>query len=222
MSNACDRGVEGMEMILTCSTTPTSQKDREARCQRSRAERPASRARPRPSAAVPRADRARLAACARARARPRSEAAPVRRSLPCRESRSTPVFKKGAGGEKHFCGKHLEMTVHTDACDGVAPRARSVVTETRVTSVLNFAGMPIYEYDCRDGRRVVSMLILRPSVAAAPTWPRCGGTALSRVMSRFATVKSEEARLESLADPSSLGDLDENDPASVGRFMSRT
>lgn len=40
-------------------------------------------------------------------------------------------------------------------------------------------------------------------------------------MSRFATVKSEEARLESLADPSSLGDLDENDPASVGRFMKR-
>jgi len=90
-----------------------------------------------------------------------------------------------------------------------------------VTSVLNFGGMPIYEYDCRDCRRVVSMLILRPSVAAAPTCPRCGGSALSRVMSRFATVKSEEARLESLADPSSLGDLDENDPASVGRFMKR-
>lgn len=40
-------------------------------------------------------------------------------------------------------------------------------------------------------------------------------------MSRFATVKSEEARLEGLADASSLGDLDENDPASVGRFMKK-
>jgi hypothetical protein len=40
-------------------------------------------------------------------------------------------------------------------------------------------------------------------------------------MSRFTTVKSEEARLESLADPSSLGDLDENDPASAARFMKR-
>lgn len=40
-------------------------------------------------------------------------------------------------------------------------------------------------------------------------------------MSRFATVKSEEARLESLADPSSLGDLDENDPSSVARFMKK-
>ena len=38
-------------------------------------------------------------------------------------------------------------------------------------------------------------------------------------MSRFATVKCEDARLDSLADPSTLGDLDENDPASVARFM---
>ena len=40
-------------------------------------------------------------------------------------------------------------------------------------------------------------------------------------MSRFATVKSEDARLESLADPSQYGDLDENDPQSVARFMKR-
>ncbi|MCL6640909.1 MAG: zinc ribbon domain-containing protein [Candidatus Rokubacteria bacterium] len=81
--------------------------------------------------------------------------------------------------------------------------------------------MPIYEYECRDCRRIVSLLVLRPSAAAAPACPRCGGSALTRVMSRFATVKSEEARLESLADPSALGDLDENDPASVARFMKR-
>jgi hypothetical protein len=40
-------------------------------------------------------------------------------------------------------------------------------------------------------------------------------------MSRFATVRSEEDRLDSLADPSSLGDLDENDPASVARWMKK-
>ena len=40
-------------------------------------------------------------------------------------------------------------------------------------------------------------------------------------MSRFATVKSEDARLESLADSASFGDLDENDPASVARFMKK-
>ena len=31
-------------------------------------------------------------------------------------------------------------------------------------------------------------------------------------------MKSEESRLEELADPSSLGDLDENDPKSVARW----
>ena len=81
--------------------------------------------------------------------------------------------------------------------------------------------MPIYEYDCRDCRRRVSLLVLRPSAAPPPTCPRCGGTSLARVMSRFATVKSEDARLESLADPASAGDLDENDPGSVARFMKK-
>jgi putative FmdB family regulatory protein len=81
--------------------------------------------------------------------------------------------------------------------------------------------MPIYEYECHDCRRRVSLLVLRPSVAPSPTCPRCGGSALSRLMSRFATVKSEEARLDALGDPSSLGDLDENNPASVARFMKK-
>ena len=40
-------------------------------------------------------------------------------------------------------------------------------------------------------------------------------------MSRFATVKSEEARLDALADSSSFGYLDENDPGSVARFMKK-
>ncbi len=34
-------------------------------------------------------------------------------------------------------------------------------------------------------------------------------------------LRSEDSRIESLADPSSLGDLDENDPRSVGKFMRR-
>jgi putative FmdB family regulatory protein len=81
--------------------------------------------------------------------------------------------------------------------------------------------MPIYEYECRDCRRVVSVLVLRPTSAQDPNCPRCGGSALTRLLSRFATPKSEEARMEALADPASLGDLDENDPASVARLMKR-
>jgi hypothetical protein len=40
-------------------------------------------------------------------------------------------------------------------------------------------------------------------------------------MSRFATLRSEDDRLESLADPSQLGDLDEQDPRSVARWMKK-
>ena len=40
-------------------------------------------------------------------------------------------------------------------------------------------------------------------------------------MSRFASPKSEEARLESMADPSKFGDIDENDPQSMARFMKK-
>jgi pheromone shutdown protein TraB len=44
---------------------------------------------------------------------------------------------------------------------------------------------------------------------------------MDRLLSRFAAPKSEEARLESLADPGNLGGLDENDPQSVARFMKK-
>jgi hypothetical protein len=40
-------------------------------------------------------------------------------------------------------------------------------------------------------------------------------------MSRFAAPKSEEARMEAMADPSNFGDVDENDPQSMARFMKK-
>ena len=44
---------------------------------------------------------------------------------------------------------------------------------------------------------------------------------MSRVLSRVRVVRSEEDRLESLADPSRWGDVDENDPASMARLVKR-
>ena len=81
--------------------------------------------------------------------------------------------------------------------------------------------MPIYEYECQGCRRRISLLVRTLAGHASPRCPRCGRAEMSRLMSRFATVKSEDARLESLADPSQYGDLDENDPKSVTRFMKR-
>ena len=81
--------------------------------------------------------------------------------------------------------------------------------------------MPIYEYDCQGCRRRVSVLVRSLSGQGAVRCPRCGSPELHRLMSRFTTVKSEDARLDSLSDPSQYGDLDENDPRSVARFMKR-
>ena len=79
--------------------------------------------------------------------------------------------------------------------------------------------MPIYEYRCNKCKKKVSVLTLRVSEEVNPECDRCGSKNLSRLMSRFATVKSEEARLDALADPSNLSGLDENDPKSMARWM---
>ena len=81
--------------------------------------------------------------------------------------------------------------------------------------------MPIYEYRCHDCRKRSSVLVLSPSNPPSVSCTHCQGTRLERIMSRFAAPKSEEARLESLADPSKFGDVDENDPKSMARFMKK-
>ena len=40
-------------------------------------------------------------------------------------------------------------------------------------------------------------------------------------MSRFSSPKSEDARLDGLADEANFSDFNEDDPASVGRFMKK-
>ena len=81
--------------------------------------------------------------------------------------------------------------------------------------------MPIYEYFCYDCQRRVSLLWRSMSDAQTrdPVCPRCGGKNLKRLVSRVAVVRSEESRLDDLADPSALDGLDENDPKSLARFM---
>jgi len=44
---------------------------------------------------------------------------------------------------------------------------------------------------------------------------------MSRVLSRVRVIHSEESRMESLADPSKWGDLDEKDPRSMAKWMKR-
>jgi len=81
--------------------------------------------------------------------------------------------------------------------------------------------MPIYEYRCQDCRRRVSILwrTLAEAQAGEPRCPRCGGSNLARLISRVAVARSEDARLDDMMDPSSLGDLDDRDPKSIARWM---
>lgn len=81
--------------------------------------------------------------------------------------------------------------------------------------------MPIYEYRCLDCGKRSSVLILSIGNPAPGSCKSCHSARLERIMSRFAAPKSEDARLEALADPSKFGDLDENDPASMARFMKK-
>src|SRR5689334_22686116 len=79
--------------------------------------------------------------------------------------------------------------------------------------------MPIYEYRCGACKRKVTVLTLRASETVDAVCDRCGSRDLTRLMSRFAMVRSEDSRLDDLADPSSLSGLDENDPKSMARWM---
>jgi putative FmdB family regulatory protein len=78
--------------------------------------------------------------------------------------------------------------------------------------------MPIYEYRCASCGRYHQQLVRSIASYQEPPCPRCGKATLRKLVSRFAVVRSEESRLDDLADPSSFGDLDENDPRSVARW----
>jgi putative FmdB family regulatory protein len=81
--------------------------------------------------------------------------------------------------------------------------------------------MPIYEYRCRHCGRRTTVFTRSINEQVHAVCEHCGSDDLRRLISRVAVVRSEESRLESLADPSTFGDLDENDPRSLGRFMRR-
>ncbi len=81
--------------------------------------------------------------------------------------------------------------------------------------------MPIYEYRCGDcGRRFSVFWRTFSDVNEEKIMcKRCGSDDVRRLVSRVRVVRSEDSRLEDLSDPTAWGDLDENDPKSMGRFM---
>jgi len=81
--------------------------------------------------------------------------------------------------------------------------------------------MPIYEYRCEDCGKVSEFLLTRTDETFNPQCKRCKSKKMSRVLSRVRVVRSEESRMESLADPSKWGGLDERDPKSMAKWAKR-
>ena len=81
--------------------------------------------------------------------------------------------------------------------------------------------MPIYEYLCPNCNGKFQRLVRGFSDPEGLVCPRCGNVEVRRAVARFATLKSDEDRVEALADPSTLAGLDESDPRSIARWAKR-
>lgn len=83
--------------------------------------------------------------------------------------------------------------------------------------------MPIYEYYCYDCKQRVSVFFRTISQASdeAAHCPNCEGQQLKRLVSKVRMLRSEESRMESLADPSLLSGLEGEDPRALASFMRR-
>lgn len=80
--------------------------------------------------------------------------------------------------------------------------------------------MPLYEYRCLKCRRRSSFL-RQLGDTSTPLCPHCNSSRLVRIISRVSVLRSEESQLESLSDPRSFGEVDENDPKSMARWMKK-
>ena len=81
--------------------------------------------------------------------------------------------------------------------------------------------MPIFEYKCKNCSKVFSLLEGVGTIKANRACPVCKSSDLQKLISMFSTSKSEEARLEALADPSNLTGIDENDPSSIAKWAKK-
>jgi putative FmdB family regulatory protein len=81
--------------------------------------------------------------------------------------------------------------------------------------------MPIYEYRCEDCGRISEFLMIKTDEIFVPQCKRCKSKRMSRVLSKVRVIRSEESRMESLADPLKWGDLDERDPKSMAKWMKK-
>lgn len=81
--------------------------------------------------------------------------------------------------------------------------------------------MPYYPYWCLDCHKRFEIFLSYAEYGTRPvTCPFCNSQNVQRRITRVRIAKSEESRLEELADPSMLAGL-EDDPKALGRMMRR-
>ena len=78
--------------------------------------------------------------------------------------------------------------------------------------------MPIYEFRCAACRKRSSLFVRTIGADLAPSCQHCGSPDMSRLFSRVAVLRHGDDPGAGI-DESSLGDIDENDPRSVARWV---
>ncbi|MBF0410480.1 MAG: zinc ribbon domain-containing protein [Candidatus Riflebacteria bacterium] len=81
--------------------------------------------------------------------------------------------------------------------------------------------MPIYEYRCNKCNKRFSLFLKISEIQDHPDCEFCKSIETSRLVSRFKTIRSEDQIMESMADPSNLSGIDENDPRSIARWAKK-
>lgn len=79
--------------------------------------------------------------------------------------------------------------------------------------------MPTYEYRCLSCKRRFGLFFSYSEYGKSPVaCPHCKSENVQRRIGRIRVARSDESRLENLADPASLAGL-EDDPRALGRMM---
>jgi len=77
--------------------------------------------------------------------------------------------------------------------------------------------MPLFEFRCSGCGKKFSQLVGMTADSSEPRCPRCGSVEVSKLISRFSRVRSEDEVFESLEDAAMAGDMD--DPRSMSKLV---
>ncbi len=81
--------------------------------------------------------------------------------------------------------------------------------------------MPIYEYECKACGFISGHLVMKPSDRRKLTCRNCEGKKLRKVMSRFASHKTEAQRLEEFNPGDARGDSFYKDDRNIGLWAQK-